>query len=222
MRDPDVAVFGSNIGSGGGAFTTNSGRFFIVLKPRDERASTALQVIDRLRPQLAAVKGGALFLQPAQDITVGGRLSRGQFQYTLQDANIAELGAWSEKMLAKMRTLPQLADASTDLLSNAPQLKVTVNRDQASRFGITPQVIDDTLNDAFGQRQVTQYFTQVNTYWVILEVNAGAAGHPVDARAHLCQIAAHRRRRAARGAGRCRQHARSGRCRSRIKASSRR
>jgi hydrophobe/amphiphile efflux-1 (HAE1) family protein len=176
MRDPDVAVFGSNIGSGGGAFTTNSGRFFIVLKPRDERTSTALQVIDRLRPQLAAVQGGALFLQPAQDITVGGRLSRGQFQYTLQDANIAELGAWSEKMLAKMRTLPELADPSTDLLSNAPQLKVTVNRDQASRFGITPQVIDDTLNDAFGQRQVTQYFTQVNTYWVILEVNPELQG----------------------------------------------
>jgi HAE1 family hydrophobic/amphiphilic exporter-1 len=176
MRDPDVAVFGSNIGSGGGAFTTNSGRFFIVLKPRDERTSTALQVIDRLRPKLAAVRGGALFLQPSQDITVGGRLSRGQFQYTLQDADIAELGAWSDKMLTKMRTLPELADASTDLLSNAPQLKVTVNRDQASRFGISPQVIDDTLNDAFGQRQVTQYFTQVNTYWVILEVNPDLQG----------------------------------------------
>jgi HAE1 family hydrophobic/amphiphilic exporter-1 len=115
-------------------------------------------------------------LQPAQDITVGGRLSRGQFQYTLQDADIAELSAWSQKMLAKMRTLPELADVATDLLSNAPQLKITVNRDQAARFGISPQLIDDTLNDAFGQRQITQYFTQINTYFVILEVNPDLQG----------------------------------------------
>ena len=176
LRDPDVAAFGSNMGSGGGANASNSGRFFIVLKPRDQRTLTASQVIDRLRPQLAAVEGAALLLQPAQDITVGGRLSRGQFQYTLQDADIAELSAWSQKMLAKMRTLPELADVATDLLSNAPQLKITVNRDQAARFGISPQLIDDTLNDAFGQRQITQYFTQINTYFVILEVNPDLQG----------------------------------------------
>ena len=115
-------------------------------------------------------QGANLFLQPAQDITVGGRIARGSFQYTLQDANIAELTEWSQKMLDKMRTLPQLADVTSDLLANAPQLQITINRDQASRFGISPQTIDDTLNDAYGQRQITQYFTQLNTYFVILEI----------------------------------------------------
>jgi len=177
-RDPDIEMFGSNMGSGGGAYTTNSGRIFATLKPRDERDVTASQIIDRLRPQFAAVKGAAVFMQIPQDITVGGRLSRGQYQYTLQDVNIAELAEWSGKMLAKMKTLPQLSDVATDLLNNAPQLTVTINRDQASRFGITPQLIDDTLNNAFGQRQVTQYYTQINTYWVILEVKPELQGLP--------------------------------------------
>src|SRR6185312_16080115 len=87
-----------------------------------------------------------------------------------QDSNVPELNEWSEKLLEKMRTLPELADVSSDLLANAPQLKVTINRDQASRFGISAQMIDDTLNDAFGQRQITQYFTQLKSYFVILEV----------------------------------------------------
>jgi HAE1 family hydrophobic/amphiphilic exporter-1 len=126
--------------------------------------------MDRLRPQLAKVEGAALFMQPVQDITVGGRIGRGIFQYTLQDANISELTEWSQKMLDKIRALPQIADASTDLLANAPQLKVTINRDQAGRFGISPQVIDDTLNDAYGQRQIAQYYTQLNTYSVIEEI----------------------------------------------------
>ena len=164
-------------------------------------------MIDRLRPQLAAVEGAALLLQPAQDITVGGRLSRGQFQYTLQDADIAELSAWSQKMLAKMRTLPELADVATDLLSNAPQLKITVNRDQAARFGISPQLIDDTLNDAFGQRQITQYFTQINTYFVILEVNPESPRRPVHARPDLCEGSAHRHGSAAVDSCHSRQHA---------------
>ncbi|OLB74959.1 MAG: acriflavine resistance protein B [Alphaproteobacteria bacterium 13_2_20CM_2_64_7] len=170
LRDPDVAGFGSFTGSTGGANTTNTGRFFIVLKPRDQRELTASQIIDRLRPQLAKVQGATLFLQPAQDITVGGRISRASFQYTLQDSNVAELNEWSGKLLEQMRTLPQLADVSSDLLANAPQLKVTINRDQASRFGISAQMIDDTLNDAFGQRQIAQYFTQLKTYWIILEI----------------------------------------------------
>jgi HAE1 family hydrophobic/amphiphilic exporter-1 len=117
-------------------------------------------------------------MQIPQDITVGGRLSRGLFQYTLQDVDIKELAEWSGEMLAKMKTLPQLADVATDLLNSAPQLTVTINRDQASRFGITPQLIDDTLNDAFGQRQITQYYTQINTYWVILEVKPELQGLP--------------------------------------------
>jgi multidrug efflux pump subunit AcrB len=111
-----------------------------------------------------------MFLQATQDITVGGRIARASFQYTLQDSNLDELTEWSGKMMDKMRTLPQITDVGTDLLSNAPQLKISINRDQASRFGISPQLIDDTLNDAFGQRQITQYFTQLKTYFVILEI----------------------------------------------------
>ena len=170
MRDPAVAGYGSSTGSTGSAKTANTGNFTIVLKPRDERELTASQVIDRLRPELAKVAGVNLFLQPAQDITVGGRIARAAFQFTLQDPNVAELIEWSQKLLDKMRTQPELIDVSSDLLASAPQLKVTINRDQAARFGISVQAIDDTLNDAYGQRQITQYFTQLNTYWVILEI----------------------------------------------------
>jgi hydrophobe/amphiphile efflux-1 (HAE1) family protein len=170
LRDPDVAAFGSTTGSTGSAHTANTGNFTIVLKPRDQRELNASQIIDRLRPQLAKITGANLFLQAAQDITVGGRSARAAFQYTLQDPNIAELNEWSLKLLDKMRTLPELVDVSSDLLASAPQLKVTINRDQASRFGISPQMIDDTLNDAYGQRQITQYFTQLNTYFLILEI----------------------------------------------------
>ena len=169
LSDPDVAGFGSQIG-GGGANAPNTGRFFIVLKPREERTLSAARIIDRLRPELARIQGVNLYLQPSQDITIGGRVSRAQFQYTLQSSNMAELGGFSQIMLERMRTLPELADVSTDLLANAPQLKVTINRDQAARFGITPLMIDDTLNDAFGQRQVTQYFTQLTTYFLVLEI----------------------------------------------------
>jgi multidrug efflux pump subunit AcrB len=173
LRDPDIAGFASQTGSTGGngfAQTANTARFFIALKPRKERMLTASQIIDRLRPQLAKVEGANLFLQATQDITVGGRAARGSFQYTLQDANIPELTEWSQKLVERMRALPQIADPASDLLASAPRLKVTINRDQAARFGITPQAIDDTLNDAYGQRQITQYFTQLNTYFVILEV----------------------------------------------------
>ena len=116
------------------------------------------------------MEGVNLFLQATQDITVGGRSSRGSFQYTLQSADVDELSNWSQKMLTAMRTLPQIADVASDLQANAPQIKVTINRDQAARFGISAQLIDDTLNDAFGQRQITQYFTQLNTYPIILEI----------------------------------------------------
>jgi hydrophobe/amphiphile efflux-1 (HAE1) family protein len=170
MKDPDVAGLGTFTGSTGGAQTANTGRGFIALKPRDERELTSSQIIDRLRPELAKVEGVNMYLQPTQDITVGGRIARASFQYTLQDSNLAELNEWASKMLEKMRTLPEITDVGSDLLSNAPQLKISINRDQASRFGISPQLIDDTLNDAFGQRQITQYFTQLKTYFVILEI----------------------------------------------------
>ena len=170
LHDPDVAGLGSFTGSSGGAQTANTGRGFIVLKPRDERELSSSQIIDRLRPQLAKIQGANMYLQPTQDITVGGRIARASFQYTLQDSSLPELSEWSGKMLDKMRTLPQITDVASDLLANAPQLKITINRDQASRFGISPQLIDDTLNDAFGQRQITQYFTQLKTYFVVLEI----------------------------------------------------
>jgi len=170
LRDPDVQGFGSQTGSTGSAQSANTGRYFIVLKPRDERKLSSSQIIDRLRPQLAKVEGANMFLQPAQDINVGARIARGSFQYTLQDTNIEELNEWSQKLLEKLRTVPQLADVTSDLLANAPRLQITYNRDQASRFGISAQAINDTLNDAFGQRQITQYFTQLKTYFVILEI----------------------------------------------------
>ena len=173
LKDPDVATFQSNTGSvgvAGFAQTANTARFGITLKPRSERNLTATQIIDRLRPQMARIKGVSLALNSVQDITVGGRAARGNFQYTLQDTNLAELTEWSQKVLDKMRTLPEITDAATDLLANAPQLRLVINRDQASRFGISPQDIDDTLNDAYGQRQVAQYFTQLNTYWIVLEI----------------------------------------------------
>ena len=152
LRDPDVAEFASQTGSTGGngnAQTANTARFVIALKPREQRKLSATQIIDRLRPQLAKVKGANLFLQATQDITVGGRSARASFQYTLQDPDIPELIAWSQKLLDKLQTLGEIADVSTDLLANAPHIKVTINRDQAARFGITPQAIDDTLNDAY-------------------------------------------------------------------------
>jgi multidrug efflux pump subunit AcrB len=170
LADPAIAGVASQIGTTYGAQTSNTSRFSVVLTPREQRDLDASQVIDRLRPKLAKITGVTAYLQPAQDITVGGRIARAAFQYTLQDPNIGELTEWAEKMLAKLRTLPEIVDVGTDLLSSAPQLKVTINRDQASRFGISAQAIDDTLNDAYGQRQITQYFTQLNTYWIIEEI----------------------------------------------------
>jgi hydrophobe/amphiphile efflux-1 (HAE1) family protein len=168
-RDPDITAFGSFFGNGGGN-TLNTSRFFVALKPRDDRKATAMQIISRLRPQLAKVEGVTLFLQPSQDITVGGRISAGQFQYTLQDPNFDELSVWTPRMLAKLKTLPELADVSSDQQTNAPLLTVNINRDAAARFGIQAEEIDATLNDAFGQNDVTQYFTQVASYFVVLEI----------------------------------------------------
>ena len=150
--------------------TQNNGRFFITLKPRDQRNVTADQVIRRLRPKLAKVEGAALFLQVAQDINVGGRLSRTQYQYTLLDADLDELDTWAPKILAKMKTLPELRDVASDQQTGGTTLTLTIDRDQAARFGIQPQLIDNTLYDAYGQREVTQYFTQLNSYHVVIEV----------------------------------------------------
>jgi hydrophobic/amphiphilic exporter-1 (mainly G- bacteria), HAE1 family len=167
--DPDIATVGSFFGASPG-YTLNSGRLFITLKPRDERSTDALGIINRLRPKLAQVRGAAAYLSPAQDITVGARAAKALYQYTLQDAHLDVINEWTPKVVAKLKTIPILADISTDLLVNAPQLSVNINRDKASRYGISPQMIDDTLNDALGQRQVVQYYTQLSTYNVILEI----------------------------------------------------
>src|SRR6201999_2965376 len=153
---------------GGGAL--NTGRLYITLKPRDERTANAMQIISRLRPKLDKVEGARLFLQAAQDVRLGGRATRTQFEYTLQDANLDELNEWAPKVLAKMQTLSELRDVATDQQTQGTTLTLTIDRDTASRYGIAPQLIDDTLYDAFGQRQITQYFTQLNSYHVILEI----------------------------------------------------
>ena len=168
-RDPDVASVGMSLGAAAG-LTENQGRIFASLKPRDDRAASAFEIIDRLRPQLAKVPGTMLYLQAVQDINVGGRLSSTQYQFTLQDADAAELAAWAPRVTAAMRALPQLRDIATDQQAGGTTLTVDIDRDAAGRYGITPQMINATLYDAFGQRQVAQYFTQVNSYHVVLEV----------------------------------------------------
>jgi HAE1 family hydrophobic/amphiphilic exporter-1 len=178
LRDPDVASVVSVVGAAAGSQTMNNGRVFITLKPRDQRSASADQLIARWRPLLAKVQGAALFLQANQDITVGARAARTQYQYTLQDADLDELNAWAPKLLAKMKTLPQLADVASDQQASAGTLTLKIDRDQAARFGIQPQLIDDTLYDAFGQREVTQYFTQLNSYFVVLEVPPEMQGVP--------------------------------------------
>ncbi|HUN95208.1 MAG TPA: multidrug efflux RND transporter permease subunit [Bradyrhizobium sp.] len=168
QADPAVDSIAMFIGGGGTAL--NSGRMYITLKPREERSADAGQIIARLRPKLAKVEGARLYMQASQDVRLGGRATRTQFEYTLQDANLDELNAWAPKILARMQTLPQLRDVATDQQTQGTTLTLAINRDTASRYGITPQLIDDTLYDAFGQRQVTQYFTQLNSYHVVLEI----------------------------------------------------
>jgi HAE1 family hydrophobic/amphiphilic exporter-1 len=176
--DPAVATVAMAIGAGGPTASINNGRMYITLKPKDERDVTAFQVIARLRPKLEKVEGAKLFLQAAQDVNVGGRSSRTQFQYTLQDANIDELNVWAPKLLEKLKTLPELRDVATDQQMSGTTLTIDINRDRAARFGLTPQAIDDTLYDAFGQRQVAQYFTQQNSYHVIMEILPDLQGDP--------------------------------------------
>ena len=168
QHDPAVDSIAMFIGGGGSAL--NTGRLYITLKPRSERDASAQQIIARLRPKLEKVEGARLFMQASQDVRLGGRATRTQFEYTLQDANLDELNEWAPKILAKMQTLPELRDVATDQQTKGTTLTLKINRDTAARYGIQPQLIDDTLYDAFGQRQVTQYFTQLNSYHVILEI----------------------------------------------------
>ncbi len=169
--DPDTFAYGATVGAGVGGQTGNNGRIYIALKPWDERVGgTAQQFIARIRPKFASVTGGMAYLQAAQDIRVGGRLSKTEFQYTLQDASLSELYDWAPRVLKKLETLPMVKDVTTDQQVGGTTATLVIDRDQAAQFGIQPQVIDDTLYDAFGQRQITQYFTQVNSYHLVLEV----------------------------------------------------
>jgi hydrophobic/amphiphilic exporter-1 (mainly G- bacteria), HAE1 family len=169
-KDPAVATFAMAIGNGGATSTLNNGRLFISLKPKNERDASAGQVIARLRPQLEKVEGARLFMQASQDVNIGGRLARTQFQYTLQDANLDELNEWAPKVLAKLKSISALRDVASDQQTSGTTLTLAIDRDQASRYGITAQLIDDTLYDAFGQRQVAQYFTQQNSFHVVMEI----------------------------------------------------
>lgn len=170
-RDPDVVSVASFVGAGTVNETVNSGRLYICLKPRSQRQLNANQIIDRLRDATRDVEGISLFMQAAQDVQIDSRVSRTQYQYTLQDADDAELAEWAPKLLAKMQTLPELTDAASDQQSQGLQLSVVVDRDAASRLNIQPAAIDQTLYDAFGQRQVAIIFTQLSQYRVVLEVD---------------------------------------------------
>ncbi len=169
-KDPDVRSVSSFVGAGAVNATVNTGRLNIELKPRDERKANASQIIDRLRDATKNVEGISLFMQAVQDVQIDSRLSRTQYQYSLEDADEAELSEWAPKLLAKFRTLPQLADAASDQQAEGLQVSVDIDREQASRYNVLTQAIDDTLYDAFGQRQVSIIFTQLNQYRVILEV----------------------------------------------------
>jgi hydrophobe/amphiphile efflux-1 (HAE1) family protein len=174
-QDPDIEGWTTYIG---GSRPLNTSWVGIGLKPRGERKASADDIINRLRPKLAQVPGATLFLQAAQDLNVGGRTSRTQYQYTLQDNDLGELNEWAPKLLAKLQQQPELRDVASDQQTSGTTVSMTIDRDQAARFGIQPTLIDQTLYDAFGQRQVTQYFTQTNAYHVILEVTPELQSDP--------------------------------------------
>ncbi len=180
LQDPAVQTLSSFIGIDGTNTTVNSGRIQINLKPLEERKISASDVIRRLQPELAKVEGIQLFMQPVQDLTVEDRVSRTQFQYSLEDPDAKELGDWVPRFLAKLQSLPDLRDLASDQLNGGLQAHLVIDRNTASRFGITPQMIDDTLYDAFGQRQVSIMFTQLNQYRVVLELKPDFQDNPQD------------------------------------------
>src|SRR5438105_5291757 len=167
--DPAVARVSASVGAGTVNATINTARLYIVLKPHNERAN-AEKIIERLRNATRDVEGVSFFMQAAQDLQIDARVSRTQFQYILQDADAAELAEWTPKLVQKLGQLPELTDVASDQQVNGLQLNVDVDREKASRLNVLTQAIDDTLYDAFGQRQVSIIFTQLNQYRVILEV----------------------------------------------------
>jgi hydrophobe/amphiphile efflux-1 (HAE1) family protein len=171
LQDSGIDGVISAVGAGAVNQTVNNGRMFINLKPRNQRDASASQIIDRLRPKLAQIEGIALFMQASQDINVGARFSRTQYQFTLQDADLDELDHWAPILLKALQDIALLRDVATDQQIAGPTLRLEINRDAASRLGVVTQAIDDTLYDAFGQRKIAQFFTQQNNYWVVLEVD---------------------------------------------------
>jgi len=170
LRDPAVASIGSAVGAGGGNATVNNGRVYIALKPQNQRGSME-EVLARLRTNLAKIQGITLYMQAAQDITIGGRVSKTQYQYTLNDADPGELDHWAGLFLERIKAIPGIADVATDQLNAGPMLDIAIKRDVASSYGILPYTIDNTLDDAFGQRIVSTMFTALNQYHVVLEVD---------------------------------------------------
>ncbi len=168
MEDPAVETI---VGFAGGNTSANQGRMFITLKPLQERKISADQVIGRLRRKLAVVPGATLFMQSAQDLTIGGRMSQAQYQYTLQGENLEELNTWAPRLLTKLRSIPQLRDVNTDQQTHGLQASIVIDRDTAARLGVAPVTIDNALYDAFGQRQVSTIYRQLNQYHVVMEVD---------------------------------------------------
>jgi len=171
LKDPAVESLSSFIGIDGTNTTLNSGRIQINLKPLAQRQISASDVIRRLQPELANIDGVSLFLQPIQDLTVEDRVSRTQFQYSLEDVDAKELAYWTPRFIEKLKSLPELRDVASDQLNQGLVASITIDRDSAARLGVLPADTDNTLYDAFGQRQVSTIFTQLNQYHVVLEVD---------------------------------------------------
>ncbi|HEY4361398.1 MAG TPA: efflux RND transporter permease subunit [Bryobacteraceae bacterium] len=182
LQDPAVESLSSFLGIDGTNNTLNSGRIQINLKPLSKRDARAADVIRRLQPKLAQVAGITLFMQPVQDLSVEDRVSRTEFQYTLEDPNNDELNTYASRMLGKLQSLPELRDAASDQQNQGLRARLVYDRDTASRLGITPTAIDQTLYDAYGQRQVSTMFTQLNQYHVVLELLPGFQKDPQDLR----------------------------------------
>jgi multidrug efflux pump len=180
LKDPAVASLSSFIGVDGTNATLNSGRIQINLKPIDERKISASDVIRRLQPALAKVDGITLYMQPVQELTVEDRVSRTQYQYSLEDADPRELADWAPKLVEALQQRPELADVATDQQNRGLKATLVLDRSTMSRLGITPQAVDDALYDAFGQRQVSTMFTQLNQYRVVLEVDPSFQKSPQD------------------------------------------
>ena len=170
LKDPAVESLSTFIGVDGTNTTLNSGRVLINLKPLEKRKLSASDIIRRIQPEIAKLPGITLFMQPVQDLTVENRVSKTQFQYSLEDPDSVELNSWASRLVESLSTLPQLRDVSSDLQNKGLEDSLQIDRATASRLGITPQLIDDTLYDAFGQRQISTIFTQLNQYRVVLEV----------------------------------------------------